>query len=156
MNRSRGKIFCCFHKRYSDFNRLARKDLNLLPGQPVCYHCIVYEVPMPPLHWYKWPNSKSRLITHGCHWIDHFLCLNGYSEALTCDLIGSPDLGTLNCSVTLANGAYFTMVMTYNGSDRIDPQDYIELRCNGRTIRIINESKYLAESKQRVLRAPSK
>jgi hypothetical protein len=71
MNRSRGKIFCCFHKRYSDFNRLARKDLNLLPGQPVSYHCIVYEVPMPPLHWYKWPNSKSRLITNGCHWIDH-------------------------------------------------------------------------------------
>ena len=50
-----------------------------------------------------------------------------YSEALTCDLIGSPDLGTLNCSVTLANGAYFTMVMTYNGSERIGPQDYIEL-----------------------------
>jgi hypothetical protein len=44
------------------------------------------------------------------------------------------------------------MVMTYNGSERIGPQDYIELRCNGRTIRIINESKYLAESKQRVLR----
>jgi hypothetical protein len=44
------------------------------------------------------------------------------------------------------------MVMTYNGSERIGPQDYIELRCNGRTIRIINESEYLAESKQRILR----
>jgi predicted dehydrogenase len=152
MNRSQGKIFCCFHKRYSDFNRLALEDLGWQPGQPVFYHCIAYHVPMPPLHWYRWPNSKSPLITDGCHWIDHFLHLNGYSEVLVCELTGSSDLSTLNCSITLANGAYFTMVMTYNGSERIGPQDYIELRCNGRTVRIINESEYLAESKQRILR----
>jgi hypothetical protein len=31
-------------------------------------------------------------------------------------------------------------------------RDYVELRCNGRTVRIIDESEYLAESKQRILR----
>lgn len=152
MSRAPGKIFCCFHKRYSDFNRLAYEDLNLQPGQPISYHCLVYEVPMPPLHWYRWPNSKSRLITNGCHWIDHFLYLNRYSAPRICELLSSPDLSTLNCAITLANGAYFTMVMTYNGSERIGPQDYIELRSEGRSVRIINESEYLAESQQRILR----
>jgi hypothetical protein len=152
MSRAPGKTFCCFHKRYSDFNGLAYEDLNLQPGQPVSYHCVVYEVPMPPLHWYRWPNSKSRLITNGCHWIDHFLYLNRYSQVRICELMSSPDLSTLNCSITLANGAYFTMVMTYNGSERIGPQDYIELRSEERSVRIINESEYLAESKRRILR----
>src|SRR5262249_57472786 len=68
----KGKVFCCFHKRYSAFNALARKDLQMQLGEPISYHCIVYEVPLPPMHWYRWPSSRSRLITNGCHWIDHF------------------------------------------------------------------------------------
>jgi hypothetical protein len=52
----------------------------------------------------------------------------------------------------LANGAFFTMVMTYRGSERIGPQDYVELRGNGRTVRIVNETEYWAEAKHRILR----
>jgi len=52
----------------------------------------------------------------------------------------------------LANGAFFTMVMTYHGSERIGPQDYVELRGNGRTVRIVNETEYWAEAKHRILR----
>ena len=128
INRSRGKIFCCFHKRYSPFNLMAREDLSSQPGEPISYHCIVYEAPLPPDHWYRWPNSKSRLITNGCHWIDHFLFLNGYAEATACELTVAPDRSSANCTIALANGAVFTMVMTYCGSERIGPQDYVELR----------------------------
>jgi predicted dehydrogenase len=152
MGRSRGGIFCCFHKRYSPFNVFVREDLCLQPEEPVSYHCVVYEVPLPPDHWYRWPNSKSRLITNGCHWIDDFLFLNGYPEATAWDLAVAADRSAVNCSITLSNGAFFTMVMTYSGSERIGPQDYVELRANGRTIRIVNESTYLAETKHRVLR----
>jgi predicted dehydrogenase len=152
MRRYQGKVFCCFHKRYSAFNALARKDLQVQLGEPISYHCIVYEVPLPPMHWYRWPSSRSRLITNGCHWIDHFLFLNNYSEATACHLHHASDRSSITCSITLANGAFFTMVMTYRGSERIGPQDYVELRGNGRTVRIVNEAEYWAEAKHRILR----
>jgi hypothetical protein len=62
------------------------------------------------------------------------------------------DRSAITCSITLANGAFFTMVMTYRGSERIGPQDYVELRGNDRTVRIVNETEYWAETKHRVLR----
>jgi predicted dehydrogenase len=152
MGRSRGKIFCCFHKRYLPFNAWVPVDLRTNPGEPIDYHCVVYEAPLPALHWYRWPNSKSRLITNGCHWIDHFLFLNGYCEPASVGLTVGPGRRVINCSIALANGAFFTMVMTYAGSERIGPQDYVELRANGRTVRMINESVYLAEAGHRLLR----
>jgi predicted dehydrogenase len=152
MSRYQGKVFCCFQKRYSAFTALARKDLQVQLGEPISYHCIVYEAPLPPIHWYRWPSSRSRLITNGCHWIDHFLFLNNYSEATACHLHHASDRSSINCSITLANGAFFTMVMTYRGSERIGPQDYVELRGNGRTVRIVNETEYWAEAKHRILR----
>ena len=152
MSRYQGKVFCCFHKRHSAFNALARKDLQVQLEEPISYHCIVYEVPLPPMYWYRWPSSRSRLITNGCHWIDHFLFLNNYSEATACHLHHASDCSSINCSITLANGAFFTMVMTYRGSERIGPQDYVELRGNGRTVRIVNETEYSAEATQRILR----
>jgi predicted dehydrogenase len=152
MSRSPGKVFCCFHKRYSPFNALAREDLQLQPGEPVSYHCVAYNAPLPPDHWYRWPNSRGRLVTDGCHWIDHFLFMNGYPEATACDLTVAPDRSAVNCSITLVNGAFFTLAMTDGGSERIGPQDYVELRANGRTVRMVNETAYESEAKHRILR----
>jgi predicted dehydrogenase len=144
-------LFSCFHKRYLPFNALALEDLGVTPGEPVSYHCIVYEVPLPRLHWYRWPNSRSRLTSNGCHWLDHFLFLNEFSPVAAFDLAVAPD-ETLNCSVTLRNGAFFTMVLTDQGSARIGVQDYIELRANGTTVRMVNGGEYVAEGRDRVLR----
>ena len=83
-------------------------DLGVAPGEPVSYHCIVYEVPLPELHWYRWPSSRSRLISNGCHWTDHFLLLNGFAEPVAYDVVESSD-GMVNVTVELANGAVFTM-----------------------------------------------
>jgi predicted dehydrogenase len=151
MEGARGGIFACFHKRYSPLNEFARMDLAQEPGAPINYNCIVYEVPLPTMHWYRWPNSKSRLISNGCHWIDHFLFLNDYSEVASMNVGLSPD-GTINCSVTLGNGAYFTMVLTDVGSQRIGLQDYVELRAGAVTVKVANNSQYFSEDRIRVLR----
>jgi predicted dehydrogenase len=151
MTLSNGALYCGFHKRYQMLNQHAYHDLGLRPGEPVSYHCIVYEVPLPLRHWYRWPNSKSRLVSNGCHWIDHFLFLNNYCEVSRADLFLARE-GTINCSMELANGAYFTMVLTDQGSERIGVQDYIELRANGVTARMSNGATYEAESKNRILR----
>jgi predicted dehydrogenase len=132
-------------------NDYAIRDLRQPVEAPIDYHCIIYEVPLPDLHWYRWPNSKSRLVSNGCHWIDHFLYLNGFEEVRSMELGQSPS-GTINCAVILENGAYFTMALTDKGSERIGLQEYVELRAGQITVRMINNASYLAENRTRVLR----
>jgi len=144
-------FFACFHKRYSPLNDFALYDLGQPPGAPIDYHCIVYEVPLPELHWYRWPNSRSRLVSNGCHWLDHFLYVNGFCAVRSFDLGASPS-GVIHCSVTLENGAYFTMVLTDKGSERIGLQEYVELRAGEVTVKIVNNARYMAEDRDRVIR----
>jgi predicted dehydrogenase len=149
--RSIPRFFACFHKRYSPFNAWAREDLQAGDGDPISYHCVVYEVPLPARHWYRWPSSRSRLVSNGCHWLDHFLFLNHWSPVSRRGLDVARN-GTLSVWAELENGAYFTMVLTDLGSERIGVQDYIELRANGRTVRMTNGSRYEAEDGARILR----
>lgn len=146
-----GKLFACFQRRFSSFNALVWEDLGITTGEPISYHAIVYETPLPTRHWYNWPNSKSRLVSNGCHWLDHFLYLNDFSKPSRHALHIASD-GTLNCSVELENGAFFTMVLTNCGSPRIGVQDYVELRHGDRTVKIVNNSQYFAETSTRILR----
>ena len=154
MERSSGQVFVAFQRRYSPFNRVAREDLRVEPPDPISYHCIVYEVPLPELHWYRWPSSGSRIISNGCHWIDHFLFLNGYPQVRNLDLFRA-GRGTLNCALELENQAVFSMTLTAEGSDRLGVQDHVQLRANGVTVRIDNNSRYMAESSRRVIRKRS-
>jgi predicted dehydrogenase len=148
---SQGALISCFHKRYSTLNAIARADLGVEPGEAVSYHCIVYEEPLPARHWYRWPTSRSRLVSNGCHWIDHFLFLNGFSALAGSDVRQSSD-GTISCFAELENGASFTMALTDQGSARIGVQDHVELRANRRTVRILNGSRYEAEGASSILR----
>jgi hypothetical protein len=91
------------------------------------------------------------LVSNGCHWIDQFLWLNGYSEVRSSEVFRAPD-GTLNCSAVLRNGAVFTMLLTEVGSERIGLQDHVELRAGDRTVRIVDNTHYRAENNVRVIR----
>ncbi|MBF0406570.1 MAG: Gfo/Idh/MocA family oxidoreductase [Candidatus Riflebacteria bacterium] len=148
------RLFSCFHKRYQHFNPMIAEDLSIGKGQPVSFHCIVYEVPLPELHWYWWPNSKSRIVSNGCHWIDYFLFWNNFSKPLWHDLsIGSD--GTVNASAELENGAFFSMLLTDRGSERIGLRDYIELRTNNKTAKIIDGGTYSSEDSGNLIRKAS-
>ena len=151
MDRHPGKLFVCFQRRYSALTELARQDLDLGDGEPVSYHCIVHEPLLPARHWYRWPNSKSRIVTNACHWIDHFLYLNGWAEAHRSSVQTASD-STIACFAELVNGACFTMSISYAGSERVGVQDYVELHAKGMTVRIVNQSHYSAESNDRVVR----
>ncbi|MBM3946994.1 MAG: Gfo/Idh/MocA family oxidoreductase, partial [SAR202 cluster bacterium] len=146
-----GRLFGGFQKRYVSFNKAALRDLRVSRGEPVSYHAIVHEVPLPPYHWYRWPNSGSGLLSHGCHWIDHFLFLNGFSPVTTCDVWEgrSEDIVAV---MELENGATLSLTLTHQGSSRIGVQDHIELRANGVTVQMRNTSRYFAEDGRRVIR----
>lgn len=150
---SKGHYFACFHKRYLPFNKYVFEDFCIKRGdRPVSYHCVVYEVPLPDNHWYRWPNSGSRLLSNGCHWLDHFLWLNNYARVTEYDLFISKN-GVINCSVELENKASFSMLLTDEGSARVGMQDYIELRYLDKTIYIKNGAKYFAEDGCKILRS---
>lgn len=146
-----GRLFAGYHKRYSKLTSLARQDLAAAPGDAIDYHCIVYEVPLPPLHWYRWPNSHTRILSNGCHWIDHFLFLNDYCPPRAINVFASRD-GTMNCSMELENGAIFSMALTERGSERLGVRDHIELRHGRTTVRITDGTRYASENSERVLR----
>lgn len=145
------RLFTCFHKRYSRMNEWARLDLGVDAGAPVDMHCMVYEIPLPALHWYNWPNSGSRLTSNGCHWLDYFLYQNEYSPVRELDVrpLRGSDLVTW---VRLENGAQLTMSLTDTGSQRLGVRDVIDLRAGDVTIRLIDSTYYDAESSSRVVR----
>jgi len=148
---SKGSVHVGFHKRYQPFNAWAREDLDALAQEPISYYCIAYEVPLPRLHWYRWPNSGSRLLSNGCHWVDHFLYLNDFVKVRELGVDPFPN-GDVSVRLVLVNDAAFHMVLTDQGGARIGVQDHIELRRRDRTARISNASRYVAEDDRRVLR----
>lgn len=146
-----GRFFAGLNKRYDPLWGLARQDLQLAPGEPVNYHCIVFEVPLVRRHWYNWPNSGSRIVSNGTHWLDHFQFMNGFAAPCRADLWKARN-GDIHASVELDNGATFNMSLTDHGSARLGLQDHIQLRAKGVTVTVENASRYRAEDRFRVLR----
>lgn len=146
-----GRYHACFHMRYNPLWMLARQDLQQPPGAPIHYACIVFEVPLVRRHWYNWPTSRSRIVSNGCHWLDHFLFMNDFRRPTRAHLwrAGNDDV---HVSVELENGAVFSMVLTDKGSRRIGVQDHIELRAGEVTVRVDNGSRYESEERFRVIR----
>ena len=153
LKRHPGRYFAGFHKRYSAVNPLLRQDLGLDPGdgRPVSCQCVVFEIPLPARHWYRWPNSCSRLVSNGCHWVDHFLFLNGYAPPTRKAVFAAAN-GDLNVALELANGAAFSMALTDQGSARIGVQEYVEFRAGDATASVRNGRHYRAETTRKVLR----
>lgn len=146
-----GRFFACFHKRYSQLNDWVQEDLRNEPGNAIDYHCIVYEIPLPQRHWYNWQNSGSRIVSNGCHWIDHFMFLNAYSPARKHSIIKAAR-GQIYVHIELENLAVFSMLLTDEGSPRLGVRDYIELRKGQTTIVMTDSSQYRSENATGCLR----
>lgn len=146
------RLFVAYHKRYAVEGAHLRDDLLLgQPGPPMRYHATVHVVRLPPRHWYRWPVSGSRLLSNGCHYIDHFLWLNDWSPVTAHDVLPSP-LNTAHIQITLDNGAWMTLTISDSGSDRLGTRELIEISRGERTARIV-DARYTAEDSSRVLRS---
>ena len=148
------KLFGCFHKRYSPFNKEVLRDFGIKKtgDTPICYYTTVFEVPLPELHWYNWSSACSRIVSNGCHWIDHFLWFNDYEPVTKMGLNVSTDLRDMVLFLEIASGATFNMVLTDKGSPSIGVRDYIELRANGATIKMTDSESYEYESAEGIKR----
>jgi len=148
---SSGRVFVAYQRRYSAFNRFLADDLRLTAGTPVSVAALVYEVPLPRHHWYRWPNSRGRIICNGCHWIDYFLFLNGFCPPKHAYARSSPSGGHV-VQMTLENGAGFSMVITEEGSPLLNVRDVVRVAAGRRSALIVDQCRYEAEGPDRVLR----
>ena len=155
LSRAKGRFFAGFHKRYNPLNELLRQDLNISSGSnPVSYHSIVFEIPLPKNHWYLWPNSRGRIVCNGCHWIDHFLYLNNFSPPRRIDSRRAAN-GDVTVLMDLENGASFSVTITDHGSSRLGVREQTSITLGDRTATIEDDRKYRAESSTRILRKAS-
>lgn len=151
ISKARSPAFACFHKRYSPFTRHIPTDLDLAGGDGAVHvQANVFEEPLPPLHWYRWQISGSRIMSNGCHWIDYFLFVNQFSdvEKQGVTILGEDLLITLQ----LSNGASLNLHITHEGSARLGVRDVVILRSGDRTITVEDGIRYRAESTSRILR----
>lgn len=148
---SASRLLACFHKRYSELTAWALEDLARGGRRPIDMHALVYEIPLPPRHWYNWPNSGSRLISNGCHWIDLFLYVNEYAPCRTRRVTAMRG-SDVSVVLRLENGAQFSMVLTEAGSERLGVRDHVELRAADVTVKLTDATDYEAEDSRRVLR----
>jgi hypothetical protein len=147
----RGRLFTAYQRRYSPFNAFLRRDLAAAEGAPISMRAVVYEVPLPPRHWYRWPVSRGRIVCNGCHWIDYFLFLNGWSPptALRAEKRAN---GDVVAQADLENGASLSLIVTEHGSARLGVRDIVHLTHADRTAVITDQRLYEAESSSRRLR----
>lgn len=145
------RLFACFQKRYSKLHDWACEDLACRNGEPVDMTASVFEIPLPRAHWYNWPVSGSRMTSNGCHWLDYFMHINGYSGVADAEIrrMRGGDLLALVC---LQNEARLVLSLTDTGSARLGVREFVELRHLDRTVRIADAKKYESENTSRTLR----
>lgn len=144
-------VFAAFQRRYTLFNEHIFADLRIRPGEPISCFGIAYEVPLPPQHWYRWPASGSRIISNGCHWIDHFLYLNDFSPARKVAAVPLGKTSTL-IHIILENEAVLSLSLTDEGSPRLGVREHCEFRANGVTATVTDATNYMSESARGVIR----
>lgn len=145
------RCFAGFQRRFIAANRWISKDLSPTVDNPLSYHALVHEVSLPARHWYNWPRSGSRLLSNGCHWIDHFLWLNDFVDVVDKRAHRGPN-DEIVVELTLENGAYFTLTLTDRGSDRLGVREHTELRVRDRTAVIEDGNSYRSEGPRGVIR----
>ena len=139
-----GNLFSCYHMRHNPLFAEARRDLDVATGEPIHITSDVYEVALPPHHWYNWPAARSHLVSNGCHWLDHFLFMNDYAKPVKYRADRAAN-GDSIAQVELANGACLCLHLTHLGSPRIGVQDHVVMRAGSRTVSVTNGSIYKFE-----------
>ncbi len=120
LQKSSGRYFACFQKRYSRFNDWARqRSGGAVQVIQSTLPAIVYEVPPMAKQPVRGSRISSRppLVSNGFCWVDHFLFFNEWSEPQRWDVQAAAD-GTLGVFISLRNGACMTMTLTDIGSER--------------------------------------
>ena len=133
-----GRVSVSYQRRYSPLLDKVRRALP--PGEPVTYRAVVFEEPLPSKHWYRWPSSRTRLVSNGVHWIDEFLSLTGYAMPVRGrhEVVAEEESSTF---VEQADGSFMTMSLSSRGANSFGLRDFVEIRAGSMTARITDGSR---------------
>jgi predicted dehydrogenase len=134
------RVHVAFQRRYSPFNDLLLTDLD---GPPVSMAATVYEVPLPARHWYRWPIVGNAVVSNGCHWIDHFLFLNGYAQISRSEATPLASQTVLN--LELENGASCSISLRHEGAPMRGVRDLCVFWKADASVVIEDMRRYVAE-----------
>jgi predicted dehydrogenase len=128
-----------FNRRCAAFSRKAKELLSHVPG-PTTILCVVKEVDIPPLHWYRWPKEGTRIVGNLCHWIDLAVHLidpvaQPVNMVLTPSANAHPD-EERGLNILFGDGSSATIIATSRGDSTLGVQELIEIRRADLTIRI--------------------
>ncbi len=137
------RLLMAYHRRYDAFFSNLGRDLKL-KTHPIRYFCEVRQVRLPNLHWYNWPLSGSKILSNGCHWIDHFLALK--PDEKICSWKAEEGESDIRCELTLEDGSTFIMHLSDKGSDAKGNREEIVIRCSENEVKIENFELYTATS----------
>lgn len=144
-------FYQCFQKRYQIFNKFIFEDFKIKKGSPIHFKATVFEIPLHKKHWYNWPVSGSRIISNGCHWVDHFLYLNDYCDWLNfqVEILSHEELLLI---IKLENGAIGIITLSDVGSNRIGMREYVEFSTSRFRATITDSMHYQSESNEKIIR----
>lgn len=128
-----------FNRRFAAFSRKAKELLTQAPG-PTTILCIVKEVEIPELHWYRWPKEGTRITGNICHWIDLAVYLiDSATQPVEMVLTGPGDAHPdeeRGLNILFGDGSSATIIATSRGDSALGVQELIEIRRADMTIRI--------------------
>ena len=104
----------------------------------------VYEVPLPAHHWYRWDSVGNEVVSNGCHWIDHFLFLNGYQEPT--GLFARRMSTQVLLGIELPNGASGSISLRHGGAPRLGVRDHVTFWNGDRSAVLVDQSTYRSEA----------
>ncbi len=133
------KLSMAYHRRYDAFFDHIRHDLSPAKSK-MDYRCVVHEVSLPKNHWYNWPVSKSKIVSNGCHWIDHFLALKPGFKVISTDAFQTHQ--GIHCHLELEDGSTFQMMLSDKGSDEKGNREEISIEVGERTVFIKDFESY--------------
>ena len=136
-----------FNRRFATFSRKAKELLREVPG-PTTILCVVKEVEIPELHWYRWPKEGTRITGNICHWIDLAVYLidsatQSVEMVLTAPADAHPD-EERGLNILFSDGSLATIIATSRGDGTLGVQELIEIRRADMTIRIDDFRKMIA------------
>lgn len=120
-----------YNRRWAPLTHVLAAECARLP-RPLTLSLTVQELPLPPSHWYFWPNQGTRLTGNSCHWLDllHYL-LGGPPVELALTAAGAD---TVCLTARWGDGSLASLVATDRGSALEGVTERIEIRGGATTL----------------------
>ena len=140
-------LFVGYNRPYAPLMEIAMQELAQEQG-PTTVTCILRIYPIPPTHWYYWPNQGSRIVSNSCHWIDLGYRLVGKQKPVAVRsshaVSGRPDEDHA-IIITFEDGSMVNILFSSRGSSIVTGQEFIDIKRGGLSLQLDDFQKLILD-----------